>query len=135
MTVDEASNPDDDVWYGTPAATILKSKRRQDDDEASLHEETRLRQDKEDRKRRRVEAKRQKSKPMVIDEEVEVSEPKAPLAAVSVQNNGPQVPENPPSPRAIISRSSPHEEQLSGGSVDLQASFRLDGVSMRSFIL
>ena len=50
----EASNPDN-VWYGTPSITILQSKRRQDDEE-SPHEETRPREDKEDRKRRRVEA-------------------------------------------------------------------------------
>lgn len=134
VEVDEASNPDN-IWFGTPSATILPSKRRQDGDEASPHEETRPRQDKEDRKRRRVEAKRQKSKPMVVDEKMEVSEPKAPLAAVSVQNDVPQVPENPSPPPTTISRTSPHEEQVSGGSVDIQAGFRVEGVSMGSFIL
>ena len=129
----EASNPDN-VWYGTPSTTttILQSKRKQDDEE-SPHEETRTREDKEDRKRRRLEAKRQKSKPMVVveDEKPEVSEPKAPPAPVSVQDNGFQIPENPPSRPTIISRTSSHEEQLPGGSADVQAGLRAEGVSMR----
>ena len=128
--MDEASNPDN-VWYGTPSSTILQSKRRPD--EEPPHEETRPRQDKEDKKRRRMEAKKlQKSKPMVVDERMEVSEPKAPLVAMSVQNHVPQVP---PSPPTIISRTSPYEESPSGGSVDIQAGLRAEGVSMKSFIL
>ena len=130
--VDEPSNPDN-IWYGTPGATLLQSKRRQD--ETSSHEETRPRQDKEDKKRRRMEAKLQKSKAMVVDEKMDVSEPKAPLAAVSVQSDGPRVPVNPSSPPTIISRTSPHEEppsQLSEGSVGIKAGFRAEGVSMRS---
>jgi hypothetical protein len=132
VETDEASNPDD-VWYGTPSPTILQSKRKQDEDEASPHEETRPRRDKEDRKRRRIEAKdakRQKPKAMVVEEKMEVSEPEAPLSAVSVQNDGPQSPENPSSPPTIISRTSPYEESPSGGSVDVQANFRAEGVSI-----
>ena len=132
VEVGEASNPDN-IWYGTPSATTTLQSKRKQDDEASPHEETRPRQNREDRKRRRVEAKRQKSKPMVVDEKMEVSEPEAPLAAVSVQNDGPQVRENPSSPPTISSRTSPHEEQVSGSSVDnIQAGFRAEGVSIRS---
>ena len=130
--MDEPSNPDN-IWYGTPSATLLQSKRRQD--EASSREETRPRPGKEDKKRRRMEAKLQKSKPTVVDEKMEVSEPKAPLAAVSVQSDSPQVPVNPSSPPTTISRTSPREEppsQLSGGSVGIKAGFRAEGVSMRS---
>ena len=136
--VDEASNPDN-AWYGTPSSilqstmlqsTTLQSKRKQDE-EPPL-EETRPRQDKEDKKRRRMEAKLQKSKSKAVDERMEVSEPEAPLAAVTVPNDVPQVP---PSPPTIISRTSPHEEQLSEGSVDIQADFRAEGVSMKLFVL
>ena len=133
VETDEASNPDN-AWYGTPSATILQSKRKQDEDEATPLEETRPRRNKEEQKRRRVEAKKaklQKSKPVVVNEEMEVSEPVTPLAAMSVQNDDPQLPQFPSSPLTIISRTSPHEEQLSGGSVEIQASFRVDGVSMR----
>lgn len=136
METDEASNPDN-AWYGTPCATtILPSKRKQDEDKASPHEETRPLRDKEDQKRRRLKLKdakkRQKPKAMVVEEEMEVSEPEAPRAAVSVQNDGPRLTENPSSPPTIISRTSPHEESPSGGSVDMQAGFRAGGVSMRS---
>ena len=133
VEMNKASNTDDD-WSGTPSATILQSKRKQDEDEASPREETRPRQDKEDRKRRRIEAKdakRQKSRVTIVDEKMEVSEPEAPLSAVSVQNDGPQLPENPSSHPTTISRTSFHEESPSGGSVDIQAGFRADGVSMR----
>lgn len=128
----EASNPDN-IWYGTPSASILQSKRRQE--EASPYEETRPRQGREDKRRRRMESKRQKSKAMVVDEKMEVSGSKAPPAAVSVQNDSLQVPENPPSPPIIISRTPPHEKspsELSGGSVEMQAGFRAEGVSMKS---
>ena len=135
--MDEASNPDN-AWYGTPSATILPSKRKQVEDEASphgeTHEETRPRRDKEEKRRRRLEAKdakRQKSKAMVVEEKMEVSELEAPLAAVPVQNEGPHVPETPSSPSTIISRTPPHEEQVLGDSVDIQANFWTEGVSMR----
>ena len=139
VEADEASNPDN-AWYGTPRATILQSKRKQveethEETHEEKHEETRPRRDKEDQKRRRIEAKdakRQKSKPVVVDERMEVSEPEAPFAAVSVQNDGPQLPENLSPPQTMISRTSPHEEQVSGDSVDMQADFRVDGVSMKS---
>lgn len=128
-------NDPDSVWFGTPSATILPSKRKQDEESSreKTHEETRPRRDKEEQKRRRMEAKdakRQKSKAMVIDEKMEVSEPEAPLAAISVQNDSPQLPEKPSSSPTIISRTS-YEESPSGDSVDMQAGFRADGVSMR----
>ena len=132
MEMNETSNPDD-AWYGTPSVTILQSKRKQDEDEASPHEETRPRRDKEERKRRRIEAKdakRQKSKIMVVDEKMEVSEPGSPLSALSVQNDSAQLPENPSSPPTTISRTSFHVESPSGGLVDTQADFRVEGVSM-----
>jgi phage terminase large subunit-like protein len=129
---DEVSNPDN-VWYGTPNATILQSKRKQDEDEASPHEETRPQRDKEEQKRRRIEAKeakrQKKSKPMIVEEKMDVSEPEAPHAVVSVQNHAPKTPDSPSSPPTTTSRTS-HEEQLSERSVDMQAGFWADGVSM-----
>ena len=133
MEMDEASNPDNS-WYGTPRATILQSKRKLDEDEPSPHEETRPRRDKEEQKRRRMEAKAaKKSRKSNMDEKMEVSKPEAPLAAMSIQEDGPQFPEYPSSPPTIISRSSfsSHEASPSGDLVDMQASFRAEGVSMR----
>ena len=133
MEMDEASDPDNS-WYGTPRATILPSKRKRDEDEASPHEETLPRRDKEKQKRRRMEAKaakRRKSMAMIAHEKMEVSKPEVPLSAMSVQKDGPQLPENASSPPTIISRSSSHEPSPSEGSVDIQAGFRAEGVSMR----
>lgn len=127
--MDETSNPDTS-WYATPSATLKQSKRKHDD--VSPREETRPRQDREDKRRRRMDAKRQKSKPVVIEEKIEVPVPKSPLAAVSVQNDIPQVLEEElPPPSTNISRTSPYEEpQVSGSAVDLQAGFRAEGVSL-----
>ena len=74
--VNESSNPDNE-WYGTPSATLLQQSKRKQDEEPP-QEEKRPRRDKEGQKRRRMEAKdakRQKSKAMVVDEKMEVSEP------------------------------------------------------------
>ena len=135
MEMDEASDPDNS-WYGTPSprATILSSKRKRDEDEASPHEQTPPLRNKEKQKRRRMEAKaakRRKSMAMISDEKMEVSKLEVPLAAMSVQKDGSQLPENASSPRTIISRSSSHEASPSEGSVDIQAGFRAEGVSMR----
>lgn len=130
--VDETSSPDNS-WYGTPSAPLPQSKRKQD--EAPPHEETRPRQDKEDRKRRRLEAKRQKSKPMVVEEKVEIPEPMPPRVAVSVQSDIPQVLEDLPPSTTNISNMSSHGEpdpQKAGMEVDLQAGFRTEGVSLTS---
>jgi hypothetical protein len=130
--VDETSSPDNS-WYGTPSATLPQSKRKQD--EGPPHEETRPRQDKEDKKRRRFEAKRQKPKLMVVEEKVGIPEPMPPLAAVSVQNDIPQVLEDLPPSTTDISNASPNGEpdlQKAGMEVDLQAGFRTEGVSLTS---
>lgn len=129
--MDEANTPDENSWYGTPSAVPLQFKRKQD--EAPPHEEVRPRQDKEDRKRRRLEAKRQKSKAMVAEPNMEVSEPKAPPAAVSCQNDAPQVLGDVSSSSVNISTTRPHEERpprISGAMLELEAGLRWEGVSM-----
>ena len=135
--MDEANTPDENSWYGTPSAVPLQFKRKQH--EAPLHEEVRPRQDKEDRKRRRLEAKRQKSKAMVAEPnmEVSVSEPKAPPVAVSCQNDAPQVLADVSSSSVNISTTRPHEERpprISGAKLDLglelESGLRWEGVSM-----
>lgn len=131
--MNEVDNPDNS-WFGTPTATLLVSQRKQDG--APPQEELRPRRDKEDKKRRRLEAKRQQPKAMVAKENIEVSAPKAPLAPLaseSGQNDAPQVPGDVPASSVNVSTTHPHEEQPSGGPLDLQAGFRAEGVSLGSF--
>lgn len=129
--VGESNNSDDNSWFGSPNVTVLQSKRKQD--ETPLHKETQPQQDKEDRKRRRVEVKRQKLKTMAVDRNVQISKPKAPLAVVSLQKDAPKVLEDVSSSSTSVSMTCPHEErlsQLSRGLLDLQAGFKSEGVSM-----
>jgi len=125
---DKANSPDDNSWYGTPP---LQSKPKQG--EEPPHEEARLRQGREDKNRRRLEAKRQKSKTVVAQGNTEVSGPRETLAAVSCQDGASQALEEASSTNtSILCPYEDHSSQLSGGLLDLQAGLRSQGVRMKS---
>lgn len=124
---DKTNSSDDNSWYGTPHPTLPQSKQKQN--ATPPHEEARPRQNKEDRKRRRLEAKRQKSKTVAVEENMEVCRPKTPVSAVSCQSDAPQVRGDLSS--INMSMVYPDEDdpsQLSGGLSELQAGLRSEGV-------